>query len=88
MTRVPAREVERLARGLRIVAGNGGRASHSAMHHALKDGHHPVLWSVWPLMFPGHDGRSQCSPTLTEEQAIQAEQKQREEPRAAKSQST
>jgi hypothetical protein len=43
------------------------------MHLRRGDGHHDVGWTLWPFMFPEHDGRKPRAPVMTFEQAVEAE---------------
>lgn len=62
----------------RSVCGNGGRHAHREMHRRKKDGHISVIKEVWDLMFPGHDGRKSCVPTLERGTAIYKVEKERQ----------
>jgi len=57
-----------------VVHGNGGRYVHTEMHKRRKDGHHAVTWTIWPHMFPGHDGRKPRAAVMTVEEAVAAEE--------------
>lgn len=40
----------------KVVCGNGGRASHRAMHERRKDGHHGITRDAWLAMKnPGNE---------------------------------
>jgi len=56
-----------------VVCGNGGRHAHAEMHRRRGDGHQAIVWSLWPFMFPGHDGSAPRAAVMTVEQAVEAE---------------